>query len=210
MFVDRVLYGGPDVQRVALGAAGRRDGRRGARVGLPAFAGLGLRIVTVAGLGLGTVALALMATWTPATGIAEVAALLGMFGLGFGLTVTPRSTAAVDAVGRAAFGMASATVTVARMLGMAIGLAALTAFGSTTIDRLSQQVYATPEATRRSSPRRSGTAPSRTASSSRPSSAGRRTRPHESSSGSSSSPPRSRPSRSSRRWPSRRQRILRP
>ncbi|MGH2476512.1 MAG: hypothetical protein ACRDIL_14735, partial [Candidatus Limnocylindrales bacterium] len=37
-------------------------------------------------------------------------------------------------------------VTVARMLGMAIGLAVLTANGSTTIDRLSDEVYATPDA----------------------------------------------------------------
>ena len=32
------------------------------------------------------------------------------------------------------------------MLGMAVGLAVLTAYGSTTIDRLSSQVYATPDA----------------------------------------------------------------
>jgi hypothetical protein len=32
------------------------------------------------------------------------------------------------------------------MLGMAVGLAVLTAYGSTTIDRLTAEVYATPEA----------------------------------------------------------------
>jgi hypothetical protein len=32
------------------------------------------------------------------------------------------------------------------MVGMAVGLAILTAYGSTTIDRLSDQVYATPDA----------------------------------------------------------------
>ena len=51
---------------------------------------------------------------------------LRAFGLGFGLTVTPRSTAAVEAAGRRAFGTASAVVTVARMIGMAVGLAILT------------------------------------------------------------------------------------
>ena len=44
--------------------------------------------------------------------------------------------------------MASSTVTVARMIGMAVGLAILTAYGSTTIDRLYDQVYATPESYR--------------------------------------------------------------
>jgi hypothetical protein len=87
-----------------------------------------------------------MAAWSPETSLAEVAAWLALFGAGFGLTVTPRSAAAVEALGQAAFGAASAAVTVARMIGMAIGLAALTAFGSTIIDRLWDAVYATPDA----------------------------------------------------------------
>lgn len=145
VFVDRVLYGGPDVQRVALGALAGATAIGALGSGL-LLRRLGLRVVTVVGLVLSVVALVRMAAWVPTTGIDEVAALMAAFGLGFGLTVTPRSTAAVEAVGRAAFGVASATVTVARMLGMAVGLAALTAFGSTTIDRLSRQVYATPDA----------------------------------------------------------------
>ncbi len=36
-------------------------------------------------------------------------------------------------------------MTVARMMGMAVGLAVLTAYGSTQIDRISAQVYATPD-----------------------------------------------------------------
>ena len=142
VFVDRVLYGGPDVQRVALGAlAGATAvGALGSGFGLRVA---GLRLVTVVGLALSTIALVRMAAWTPVTELPEVAAWLAVFGLGFGLTVTPRSTAAVDALGQAAFGGASATVTVARMIGMAVGLAALTAFGSTTIDRLYDKVYAT-------------------------------------------------------------------
>jgi hypothetical protein len=87
-----------------------------------------------------------MASWAPETSIEIVALTLGAFGLGFGLTVTPRSTAAVEAVGRRSFGAASSVVTVARMIGMAVGLAILTAYGSTTIDRLADQVYATPDA----------------------------------------------------------------
>ena len=87
-----------------------------------------------------------MAQWSAATDIVTASASLGAYGLGFGLSVTPRSAAAVEAAGRAAFGVASSVVTVARMIGMAIGLAILTAYGSTTIDRLSAEVYATPDA----------------------------------------------------------------
>jgi hypothetical protein len=60
-----------------------------------------------------------------------------VFGAGFGLTVTPRSAAAIEALGRGAVGIASAGVTVARMAGMAIGLAVLTGFGSNRIQALS-------------------------------------------------------------------------
>ena len=145
VFVDRVLYGGPDVQRVALGALAAATALGALASGI-ALRVAGLRLTTLGGLGLALVALWRMSTWTPTTSLGEVALSLAAFGLGFGLTVTPRSTAAVEALGRAAFGIASATVTVARMLGMAIGLAVLTAFGSTTIDRLWAEVYATPDA----------------------------------------------------------------
>ena len=145
VFVDRVLYGGPDEQRIALGSLGLATAA-GALVSGFVVRILPLRLVTVVGLGASAAALALMAAWTPVTAIETAAAGLALFGFGFGLTVTPRSTAAVEAVGRAAFGQASATVTVARMVGMAVGLAILTAYGSTTIDRLYDEVYATPEA----------------------------------------------------------------
>jgi hypothetical protein len=82
-----------------------------------------------------------MSQWSPATTIATAALTLGAFGFGFGLTVTPRSTAAVESAGRASFGMASAIVTVARMIGMAVGVAVLTAYGSTTIDRLYDRLF---------------------------------------------------------------------
>ncbi len=145
VFVDRVLYGGPDLQRVALGSLAAATAA-GALVSGLALRVLRLRLTTLIGLVTAIAALARMAAWTPATSIVEVAAWLGVFGAGFGLTVTPRSAAAVEALGREAFGAASAAVTVARMVGMAIGLAALTAFGSTTIDRLWAAVTATPDA----------------------------------------------------------------
>jgi MFS family permease len=139
VFVDRVLYGGPDEQRLALGslAAATAVGALGAGV-LVRIASY--RLVTLAGIGLSVLGLAGMAQWTPATSIADASLHLAVFGLGFGLSVTPRSAAAVEAAGRAAFGVASSVVTVARMIGMAIGLAILTAYGSTTIDDLSSRI----------------------------------------------------------------------
>ena len=145
VYVDRVLYGGPDEQRLALGALG------GATAAAALVSGflvrhLSLRAVTLGGLAVSVAGLLLAAGWTPATRIGEAAAALALFGAGFGLTVTPRSTAAVESVGRAAYGAASSAVTVARMIGMAVGLAVLTSYGSTTIERLYDQVYATPDA----------------------------------------------------------------
>jgi hypothetical protein len=103
---------------------------------------LSLRLVTLIGLVLCAGTLWLMSGWTPAVPIVTAAIVLGAFGLGFGLTVTPRSTAAVESAGRAAFGMASAIVTVARMIGMAVGVSVLTAYGSTQIDRLYDRLFA--------------------------------------------------------------------
>jgi MFS family permease len=141
VFVDRVLYGGPDQQRFALGALAGATAVGALASGF-AVRYLSLRIVTIVGLVASAGALVLAARWTPAVGLPEVALSLAVFGFGFGLTVTPRSTAAVETAGRAAFGMASAIVTVARMLGMAVGVAVLTAYGSTTIDHLYDQLFA--------------------------------------------------------------------
>lgn len=148
VFVDRVLYAGPATQRVALGALGAATAV-GALVAGLLVRRSSPRAVTIAGLLLSAAALGAMATWSEGTAVPAIAAGLGLFGLGFGLTLTSRSTAAVEAAGRAAFGVASAVVTVARMLGMALGLAVLTAYGATTIERLNAAVFATPEAYRR-------------------------------------------------------------
>ena len=145
VFVDRVLYGGPDEQRLALGALAGATAV-GALVSGFLVRLTGLRLVTMVGLALAIGGLLAMSTWTRDTSID-------------GRRARPRDVRSrVRAHGHAAihggggsgganlFGVASAVVTVARMVGMAVGLAILTAYGSTTIDRLSDQVYATPDA----------------------------------------------------------------
>ena len=147
VFVDRVLYGGPDEQRITLGSLAAATAV-GALVSGWALRALGLRLVTVVGLAASVAGLGIMAGWTPDTSILAAAGALALFGAGFGLTVTPRSTAATEAVDASAYGAAASVVTVSRMAGMAVGLAILSAYGSTTIDRLYDQVYATADAYR--------------------------------------------------------------
>ena len=136
VYVDRVRYAGPDEQRLVLGtlALAMSGGALGS--------GFALRVVRVVplsltGLLLSVVGLVLLALNRPETPLWLLLVGLALFGAGFGLTVTPRSSAAMDALGRGAFGMASAGVTVARMIGMAIGLAVLTGFGTSRIEALS-------------------------------------------------------------------------
>jgi MFS family permease len=145
VFVDRVLYGGPEEQRVVLGAIAGAMAVGALASGFLARR-MSLRLLTIVGLVTSAGGLAWMSTWSPSAPTNAFAASGAVFGIGFGLTVTPRSTAAVEAAGRAAYGAASATVTVARMIGMAVGMAALTAYGSTTITRVSNEIYGSGDA----------------------------------------------------------------
>lgn len=136
VFVDRVRYGGPAEQQLALG------GLAGAMAIGALASGFILRQVGAVVLSLFGLALSIGGLWwlstaTPHSPLGLLVAGLSTFGFGFGLTVTARSTAAVEALGRAAFGVASAAVTVARMLGMGVGLAVLTVLGSNRIEALS-------------------------------------------------------------------------
>jgi MFS family permease len=135
-FIDRVRFAGPEEQGILLGPLALA-------MAVGAFAsGFATRrvdgtLVTLVGLASGVVGLLLMSTVRLDTALYVPLAAMTLFGLGFGLTVTPRTAAAVEAAGRAAFGMASGTVTVARMVGMGLGMAILTAFATTRIDAVS-------------------------------------------------------------------------
>ncbi len=134
-FIDRVRFAGPEEQGVVLGpmALFMAIGAFASGFMMRRFDGT---LVTIVGLATSVVGLLWLSTTRIDSELYVPVAAISLFGLGFGLTVTPRSMAAVEAAGRAAFGAASAAVTVARMAGMAVGMAILTAFGTTRIDQV--------------------------------------------------------------------------
>lgn len=136
VFIDRVRYAGPAEQQVALGALAGAIAIGALGSGF-VLRRIGAVALSLAGLVLAVGGLLIAASAGPDSGLQVLVGGLATFGLGFGLTVTARSTAAVEALGRAAFGVASGVVTVARMVGMGIGLAALTVLGSSRIEALS-------------------------------------------------------------------------
>ena len=102
----------------------------GALAGGWALRGLGNGVVAAGGLALTTVGLAAMSTWgrgsldhLPAT------LVLALAGLGIGLALAPVNDAALAQASSDAGGTASALVVVARMVGMVVGIALLTAIG---------------------------------------------------------------------------------
>jgi hypothetical protein len=112
----------------------------GAVVGGLLSALAGERVVTVLGVALTAVALWLAIGWQVATDLPRLVRDLAIFGAGFGLTVSPRATAAVATAGATAYGVASAMLQLTRTVGMSIGLALLTSIGQSRIDQLSQLI----------------------------------------------------------------------
>ena len=90
---------------------------------------LGPRLPVIAGLAMGAAGLLLMSTWDETIHDPTMSLHLALGGFGFGLVIAPLVVSAVDAAPDAYRGTAAAWITVARMLGMTLGLAALSAWG---------------------------------------------------------------------------------
>ena len=90
---------------------------------------VGVRAVTVSGLLLTAVGLFLVSNWQIDVSEPQLTWQLVLAGFGFGLVIAPIATHALNAVGDDYRGTAASLVVVARMLGMTLGLAALSAWG---------------------------------------------------------------------------------
>ena len=136
VFVNRVLNGGAAESALALTALTVAIAA-GAIVGGVLSAVFGERPITLVGVAATAVALWLAVGWTTDTGLERLGRDLSLFGAGFGLTISPRATAAVASAGATAYGVASALLQVFRTIGMSVGLALLTSIGQSRIDELS-------------------------------------------------------------------------
>jgi EmrB/QacA subfamily drug resistance transporter len=139
VFVNRVLFAGEVTASTALTALTLAVAA-GALVGGVVSGLVGERLVVLLGVAGTAGGLWLALGWGLDTDLGRLVRDLAVYGLGFGLTVSPRATAAVEAAGSGAYGVASAMLQITRTVGMSIGLALLTSIGQNRIDELSELI----------------------------------------------------------------------
>ena len=101
----------------------------GAVIGGLLLGRVGVRPVTLAGLAMAAAGMLLAAGWDLEVADPELTLHLALAGFGFGLVITPIVSHALDSVGEDYRATAASLVVVSRMLGMTLGLAALSAWG---------------------------------------------------------------------------------
>lgn len=89
----------------------------------------GYRLPTIIGLLLSSVGFFFMSRWTLSITDPQLTIHLAVCGLGFGLVIAPLGTAVMDSVNDSENGIASSLIVMMRMIGMMIGMAAITAWG---------------------------------------------------------------------------------
>jgi EmrB/QacA subfamily drug resistance transporter len=139
-----------DLEKAALDS-GRLLSAMTASMAIMAFGGgrlaerWGYRAVTLAGLLACTAGFALMgSTWTATTPYLEMAWQLAILGAGFGLVMAPLAAASINAAPDDQRGVAASLVIVFRLIGMSVGLSALTAWGLYRFEILRGQIELPP------------------------------------------------------------------
>ena len=108
----------------------------GAVMGGIACQRLDYRLPAALGLLLAALGFGLMSGWGLDIADPWLTAHLATAGFGFGLLIAPVALAAVNSVGDDARGAAAALITTSRVVGMTLGIAALTAWGTGRFDAL--------------------------------------------------------------------------
>ena len=108
----------------------------GAVLGGVACSRLDYRMPTIAGLALMALGFWFMSGWSASIADPAMSAHLVTAGLGFGLVIAPLALAATNSVRAADRGSAAAMISATRVIGMTVGLAALTAWGTGRFDTL--------------------------------------------------------------------------
>ncbi len=132
LFVNAVE---PDVERAAVAAGAALAAMTGAMAVTSYLGGrwterVGPRRPTLLGLAIAAITFVVMGrTWAPGTSTTTLAAGLAVLGAGFGLITAPTTAAVVDRARVDRRGVAASLVMVVRLLGLSLGLAALTAWG---------------------------------------------------------------------------------
>lgn len=139
-----------DVGQAALNSGYLLSGMTGAMalmayVGGRATARFSYRPVTAVGLALCAFGLGLMgSTWSATAAYGQMAWQLAILGVGFGLVIAPIGTAVINAAPPDQRGIASSLVIVMRLIGMSVGLAALTDWGLHRFNTLRVQISLPP------------------------------------------------------------------
>lgn len=107
----------------------------GAIVGGRLTTKFGYRPVVLIGLALASAGFWLMSGWPNDLEVPRMARELGLGGFGFGLVIAPVGAAAINAARSRDLGIASGIVIVMRLLGMTIGISALTGWAVSRLNR---------------------------------------------------------------------------
>jgi EmrB/QacA subfamily drug resistance transporter len=86
-------------------------------------------LITIFGLILSSIGFFFMSRWTLSIADPQMTLHLAVCGFGFGMVIAPLSTVAINSVAEDQKGIASSVVVMLRMIGMIIGLSAITAWG---------------------------------------------------------------------------------
>ena len=103
---------------------------------------LGYRPPAWLGLILGAAGFLALGAWTPDTQYAQMIPPLVVAGAGLGLVISPVATAVINAAGEMERGVAAALVIILRLIGMTIGVSAMTTFGLRRFQAISAALLA--------------------------------------------------------------------